>query len=275
MSLHVVASQAAPEPPYPADTRVNGWRFELDVERIKRSDTWVMAQAEWRPWLLMIWMVAWDQRPAGSLPADHALIAAHIGMEPRIFAAHADILLRGFVLHADGRLYHPVVVDQVRSLVDWREQERTRKASWRQKSDGVPRDRRGTDVGKTTQEQEQEQDSSTDVSRHQSAVATAPTRPPAPFADILALWKEILPELPQPLGVNHWTEARKTQIRARWRNELPDLDTWKCFFQDIRRSKFLMGRSPARSGHKPFQATLFWATKPENILKIAEGRYDE
>lgn len=34
--------------PYPCDTRAKGWRFELDHERIRQSDTWALAPPEIR-----------------------------------------------------------------------------------------------------------------------------------------------------------------------------------------------------------------------------------
>lgn len=109
----LVASASAPEAPYPADTKAKGWRFELDYERIEQSDTWVLAAADMRPWLLMLWMTSWRQVPCGSLPATDELIAARLGMEIRQFRANRDILLRGWWLADDGRLYHPVITEQV------------------------------------------------------------------------------------------------------------------------------------------------------------------
>jgi hypothetical protein len=47
-------NSAALEPPYPADTRAAGWRFDLDTTRIRQSDTWTLARPEIRPWLLML-----------------------------------------------------------------------------------------------------------------------------------------------------------------------------------------------------------------------------
>ena len=66
--------------PYPADTRAKGWRFELDMEQVRQSDTWALSPAEARPWLLLEWAVAWEQTPCGSLPNDDTLIAARLEM---------------------------------------------------------------------------------------------------------------------------------------------------------------------------------------------------
>ena len=102
-----------PAPPYPADTKTKDWKFSIDHERLFASDTWALAGQDMRPWLLMLWIIAWVQRPAGSLPADHDVIAAKIGMDKRMFSAHSDTLLRGFALHSDGRLYHRVITEKI------------------------------------------------------------------------------------------------------------------------------------------------------------------
>lgn len=164
-SISLVASASERLPPYPPDTKAKGWRFELDYERIEQSDTWALAPPEMRPWLLMTWMTAWRQAPCGSLPASDELIAARIGMEIRQFKAHRDILLRGWWVAADGRMYHPVISEQVLRLAEARVREATRKQQWRdQKNQGlakpgpvdVPRDTIGTPASATTPEPEPE-----------------------------------------------------------------------------------------------------------------------
>jgi hypothetical protein len=128
--------------PYPADTRAKGWRFELDMERARQSDTWAIASPEARPWLLMLWATAWEQTPCGSLPDDDELIAARIGMPPKLFAKHRAILLRKWWLADDGRLYHAVLVQRVLEMMKTRRSESDRKAAARAReasrmSDGV------------------------------------------------------------------------------------------------------------------------------------------
>lgn len=154
------------EAPYPADTRAKGWRFELDYEQIEQSDTWALTPAEYRPWLLMLWLTAWKQVPAGSLPANDPLIAARIGMPMDQFVLARDVLLRGWREADDGRLYHETVSRRVLDMLAIKEKERARKAAYRAKqsqgsdADGavkddlsfgrpitVPRDTLVTDTG--------------------------------------------------------------------------------------------------------------------------------
>lgn len=96
-------------PPYPEDVRARGFLFELDWELVEQSNTWVLCPLDQRPWLLMIWACAWKSSPCGSWPADDDLIAARVGMPVRQFRAHRDILMRGWKLATDGRLYHDTV----------------------------------------------------------------------------------------------------------------------------------------------------------------------
>ena len=121
--------------PYPPDTRAKGWRFELDHERIHQSDTWALASPEIRPWLLMLWLTAWEQTPCGSLPADDTLITARIGMPLEIFTQHREILLRGWK-EIDGRLFHPVITERVLEMLSQREKGARRVADYRARKGG-------------------------------------------------------------------------------------------------------------------------------------------
>lgn len=144
-----------PAPPYAADVRAKGWQFQLDYERIEQSDTWALAPAELRPWLLMLWLTAWKQTPCGSLPADDALIAARIGMPAKTFQKHRAVLRRGWWQAEDGRLYHDTIVSFVVDMMTRRRSEADRKARGRAKGtavvlggpSNVPRDNGGTTGG--------------------------------------------------------------------------------------------------------------------------------
>jgi hypothetical protein len=97
------------------------------MERARQSDTWTLAAADARPWLLMMWATAWEQTPCGSLPNDDELIAARIGMPAKAFAKMKPILLRKWWLADDGRLYHDVLVQRVTEMMDKRKTDADRK----------------------------------------------------------------------------------------------------------------------------------------------------
>jgi hypothetical protein len=79
----------------------------------------------------MLWMVAWEQTPCGSLPEDDTLIAARIGMSPKTFQRHRALLMRGWWLADDGRLYHDVLVQRVREMLAKRVKDAVRAANKR------------------------------------------------------------------------------------------------------------------------------------------------
>lgn len=91
-----------------------------------------------------------------------------------------------------------------------------------------------------------------------------------PYESIVALYHETLPELPK---VAKLTKQRHGYIRQRWLEDLPDLPAWKEYFGVVRKSKFLMGKSNGSGGRPPFRADLTWLCRPENIVKVIEGKY--
>lgn len=131
--------------PYPADTRAKGWRFEIDMEKVRQSDTWAVAGALLRPWLLLTWSVAWEQTPCGSLPNDDELIAARLEMPVDDFQAAKGKLLRGWWIADDGRLYHDTIVERVLAMLEKRAKDAKRTADSRAKRSGT----QSGDVGVT------------------------------------------------------------------------------------------------------------------------------
>lgn len=119
----------APRPiPYPPETRSKGWRFELDLEKIQQSDTWDLAaevpMAQHA--LLMMWSIAWMQDPCGSMPSDPNLIRAKLKIPRDLWDSMRDIVLRGWWLAEDGRLYHDLIVTRVEAMLEKREKDRLR-----------------------------------------------------------------------------------------------------------------------------------------------------
>lgn len=93
-----------------------------------------------------------------------------------------------------------------------------------------------------------------------------------PHREIINLYHDSLPSLPK---VKDWTPARASMLRTRWKEkpERQSLDWWKTFFVSISESDFLMGRSNGNNGRKPFKADLEWIIRPQNMVKILEGKY--
>ena len=133
-----MVSNELPAPPYAADIKANGYRPEVDWQRIKASKTWRLCPPEQRNNLLRLWMECWNEVPAGSWEDDDEIIAAAIDMPIRLFQAHRDQLMRGWYLADDGRLYHSVVAEMVVAMVDKRRDiaKRVRDHRERQKQHG-------------------------------------------------------------------------------------------------------------------------------------------
>lgn len=125
-------------PPYPADTRAKGWRFELDYEQIEQSGTWGAAMALAmeglplaRPFLLAMWYAAWKQVPCGSLPTNDRELAGAIGIPTSVLAEYSEVLLRGWWVADDGRYYHPTLTARVREMMSKRRSDADRQAKRR------------------------------------------------------------------------------------------------------------------------------------------------
>lgn len=133
------------------------------------------------------------------------------------------------------------------------------------------------------QEQEQEQELTTDanasvVAGEAGSASSVPKLPDCPQQEILDLFAECLPELPQPVA---WGGNRAEHLRARWRwlqgewrkkskptGKAEGLDFFRRMFEHIQKSDFLMGRAGS------WQCDLGWIVKAENFAKILQGNYD-
>jgi len=91
-----------------------------------------------------------------------------------------------------------------------------------------------------------------------------------PISKIVDLYHEKLPELPK---VEKVTAKRKGYIQQRWREDLPKIENWGYYFDYVRDSSFLMGKTEPTNGRKPFIANLEWLTNPSNYTKVLEEKY--
>lgn len=87
----------------------------LHVARLRDSDLAGEESAEACWYAVLLWAASWHQLPAGSLPDNDAILTRLIGLgkDLRTFRKHKTAAMRKFILCSDGRLYHPVVAEQV------------------------------------------------------------------------------------------------------------------------------------------------------------------
>lgn len=280
-----VVSNTLPDPPYPATTRAKGWRFELDYERIEASDTWALAPAELRPWLLMLWMQAWRQTPCGSMPDNDALIAARLGMSVTMFQTHRETLMRGWTLCSDGLLYHPVIVEKALSMLAMKQGEAKRKADYRARHSNplnVPRLSHGTPAdgqnvprdGATGTGTGTEDLTPSAIAEGESAADASDVCPECPHQKIVDAWHAVLPSMQ---GVATWTGQRQINLRVRWRErwkagkyktEDEGIAYWSRVFAAVGKSSFLTG-----TNERGWTATLPWLVNASNFAKFLDGYY--
>lgn len=100
-----------PEPLVPADVDLRDFPgMWIDVDRLLKSDTWVLGTGDERSAAFTLWAQSWHQVPAGSLPDDNRMLE-HLSMSKR-WKAVREHALRGWVRCNDGRLYHPTVCEK-------------------------------------------------------------------------------------------------------------------------------------------------------------------
>lgn len=111
-----MADATLPSPPTPAEADLQDFPFmPLQVARLRDSDLAAEEHPEACWYAVLLWGAAWHQIPAGSLPDNDVVLMRLVGLgrDHRTWKKHRDGALRGFVLCSDGRLYHPVVAEQV------------------------------------------------------------------------------------------------------------------------------------------------------------------
>lgn len=84
----------------------------LHIERLRKSRSWLRCKR--RPelgyYLMNLWMRAWHELPAGSVPDDDDILADAAGCDPLEWEKIKADVLSGWELIGD-RFYHPVVVE--------------------------------------------------------------------------------------------------------------------------------------------------------------------
>lgn len=101
-----------PLTPADCDLRDYVW-MPLDCNRLLTSETWILGSAAEKVAAITLWMKAWHQVPAGSLPNNDRMLA-HLSEAGADWPQVRDHALRGWVLCDDGRFYHPVVAEKAR-----------------------------------------------------------------------------------------------------------------------------------------------------------------
>lgn len=115
--------------------------------------------------------------------------------------------------------------------------------------------------------------------------ASTPARPkmaypPCQYEKVVELYHANCKGLRRVMAL---TDARKRTINARWREFCKEddlkttaeaLESFEWYFQEVSKSRFLMGYStPGHGRDRPFKADFDWLMCPTNFLKVCEGKY--
>lgn len=107
------------KPLVPACVDLRSFPFmPVEFGRLFRSDTWTLCNDAEKVAAITLWGKSWAEVPAGSLPDDARLLAAHSGAGAR-WKRVREMALRGWIHADDGRIYHPVVCEK--ALEAWLE----------------------------------------------------------------------------------------------------------------------------------------------------------
>lgn len=115
MSAKIISldALALPSPPRHIDARATKV-MGFDVEQLRRSGMGPLADGETFRAAVMLWLAAFHEVPAGSLPNDDGTLCglAGLGRDRKTWERVRGVATNGFMLHADGRLYHRGVVQR-------------------------------------------------------------------------------------------------------------------------------------------------------------------
>ena len=104
-----------------------------------------------------------------------------------------------------------------------------------------------------------------------SPPAETPKADAVQYQEVINLYHQTLPMCPKVLML---TSKRKGQIAARWKSgTLPDLETWKNYFEFVSKSDWLTGKVDPSPGRKRFVADLEYLTNETNFAKVWEKKY--
>lgn len=134
-----------------------------------------------------------------------------------------------------------------------------------------PRDNKGnrygcvsSSVSKALPKEDKRED--IDITDPNGSVVGAKAPPPCPHLEIIALYNEILPELPHAIP-ERWGGARAKHLQARWRESQKHqaLDFWRRFFGELRKHPWYLGEND-----RGWKADLGWLVERGNFDKLIE-----
>lgn len=282
----MVADVPAPMVPAECDLRGMEW-LPLYGGRLFGSDFDAHASdAEFRAGI-QLWWAAWNQLPAASLPDDDVALCrlSGLGRDLKAWKKIKPRALHGFVLCADGRLYHRALAAFACESWARRLKDRERKAKWREdrerkKGGDGTRPETGTGRGQDTgQNAEQGCDGTADKIRRDATRRDETRRDATSIKDSSSAsatredvafnaWNEAAKEF-------GWREAEFITSTRRYRlatmlDQFGGMDGWAKALRKASAAQFF--REDSGEWHGWF--SLDWLLDGDHMAKLLEGAYD-
>lgn len=91
------------------------------------------------------------------------------------------------------------------------------------------------------------------------------------YQEIIDLYHKLCPSLPKVRGLS---VTRKKSINSIFKSYDDPIELLREIFTKSELSDFISGRIQGRNGHENWKADFGWLLKPDNRIKIIEGKYD-
>lgn len=130
----------------------------------------------------------------------------------------------------------------------------------------VPKTGHEPTIESTTNLESEDSCADAQVSTAPDSGVRSPAVPTCPHREIIALYHELLPELPSVL-VERWDGVRAKHLATRWRESVKHqrLEFWRWFFGQVRKRRFYLGEND-----RGWRADLGWLIERRNFDKILE-----
>lgn len=230
--------------------------------------------------LISFWLWALDNTPSGTLDGISSRIIARAAqwegdpdqlVEVMKSTEWLDETDQGLEIH-DWYEYAGKLIDQ--RIAERERSKKRRSAS--SSSDNRPPDDRRTTAGQSDDDQQttggRVEKSRVDQTRQNEIEDIDPLPPkgekqqPVPFDKIMQLFNETCTSFPKVLKIDG---QRRKAVAARWKT-YKDLETFETLFKKTEASSFLKGQND-----RSWTADFDWITKPTNMTKVLEGKYDD
>ena len=261
------------------------------------------SDAEFRA-AINLWLAAYLQKPAASLPNNDRVLAnlAGFGRDLKGWAKVRDMALYGFVKCSDGRLYHPFLAAEAKKAWTHRLRERDRKADYRQRlakqvSENTAKGMamsRGTGAGRDGDVQGDSDNTGTATTQEQKKEEREGATPLSSGDDVPGLTPDLLPsasvtrlEVADGIeaAVIAWntmaaanglsqvaklTDPRRRHLSARLR-DCGGLDGWRDAVALVAGNEFLLGRT----GRGGWKANFDFMLQQSSFTKLMEGAFTQ